>query len=413
MLYYRLELTLITLFFSLYSLSQNNTKNITPESIGISSDSLIKLNKELHAFVDEGKLAGIQTAIIKNGKTIHFDSYGYANLETKKPIDSKSIYRIFSMTKPIVSIALMQLYEEGKFTLEDPLYKYIPEFKNMSVASHSGVITKAKNDIKIIDLLRHSSGLSYGRGPNNFVNQQYRSANLWSSKNNKEFIKRLSKLPLCFEPGTDWEYGTSTTVIGHLIEVLSGEYLDQYLENHILRPLEMVDTYFQIPQEKIKHFTTGYSNINNKGLTITDLPETSRYTREVTLFNGGGGLVATTNDYLNFCKMLLNKGMYKGVEIIKSSTLDLMTEDHLKDVRRHTKRLRILPGETGFGLGFSIAAKNENKIGVYGWGGAVGTYFRIDSEKDLAYVLMIQISPYRQLQIREKFQELVNSAIIE
>lgn len=406
----KFKLTFLTLFLFFYVYSQNKSKDITPESVGISSDSLVKLNKELYYFIDEGKIAGIQTAILKKDKIIHFDSYGYADIKTKQKIDSSSIFRIYSMTKPIVSVALMQLYEQDKFALEDPLHKYVPEFKNMVVASNPGIITKAKKHIKIIDLLRHSSGLGYGRGRNDFINEKYRNSNIWASKNNEEFIKKLSTLPLYFEPGTDWQYGTSTSVIGYLIEVLSGESL----ENHILKPLQMVDTHFQIPKEKTKHLTTSYSNTNNDGLIVTDLPETSRYIKEVTLYNGGGGLVSTTNDYLNFCKMLLNQGVFNELRILKSSTIDLMTKDHLQDVRKHTKRLRILPGETGFGLGFSIANKTQNKETIiYGWGGALGTYFRIDPENDLAYVLMVQISPYRQLRIREKFQELVQASLID
>lgn len=405
-------LTALVVFF--YAYSQDNYKNITPEHVGVSSDSLLKLNNRLHAFVDDGKLAGIQTVIIRKGEVIHFNSYGFADIKTKKQIDSSSIFRLYSMTKPIVSVALMQLYQQDKFSLEDPIDKYLPEFKNMSVASETGIISKAKNNIKIIDLLRHSSGLGYGSGKNNFVNEQYQNSGLWDSKNNKEFVSKLSKLPLYFEPGTNWEYGVSTSVIGYLIEIISGLPLDKYLEKNVLHPLKMYDTHFQVPNEKINRFTTGYGFDNKENLSVTDTPKNSRYTREVTLFNGGGGLVSTTKDYIKFCGMLLNKGSLNNVVILKPSTVDLMTKDHLRAVKKYTPRLRLLPGETGFGLGFSIASKTKNgEKGVYGWGGLLGTYFRVDPEKDLAYILMIQIYPYRQLKIREEFQKLVNASVME
>ncbi|PQJ80865.1 hypothetical protein BTO18_01695 [Polaribacter porphyrae] len=383
-----------------------------PESVGISSAKLKELNTKLHSFVNNKQLAGIQTAIIRKNKLVHFNTYGFSNVEENKPLKNNSIFRIFSMTKPITSVGLMMLYEQEKFKLDDPLYKYIPEFKNISIYDENSGIIKAKRHIRIIDLLRHTSGISYGRTQNKSLNDLYRNAHLRNSKNLREMILKLAKLPLSFEPGTNWEYGYSTDVCGYLIEVLSGKKLDDFLYSNILKPLRMDDTHFQLPKHKIDRFTVGYRTINGK-LLVSETPEESRFVNDVHIINGGGGLVSTTKDYLQFCKMLINRGKLNDTQILKTETIALMTKDHLKEVRKFTPRLRLMPRETGFGLGFSIASKSPNKErGVYGWGGAVGTYFRIDPERELIYIMMIQLSPYRQLGLRQKFQQLVNNSIL-
>ncbi|MFK7811911.1 MAG: serine hydrolase domain-containing protein [Maribacter sp.] len=380
----------------------------------MSSELLNQMDSSLHQIVDDGKLAGIQTAILRKGKLVHFDTYGLADIDNKKPLQENSIFRIFSMTKPIVSVALMQLYEQGEFQLDDAVSKYIPAFEKMKIYTDVERLVPAANTIKIVDLLRHTSGLGYGRGSNTHINNLYTDASLGNSENLSEFINKISKLPLYFEPGTNWQYSHSVEVCGYLVEVLSGMKLDEYLTKCILNPLKMNDTHFQIPEHKIERFTVGYWADEAGNLFISESASDNRYTREVTFFNGGGGLVSTTADYLRFCQMLLNKGTLAGEKILNRETVDLMTRDHLNNVRPHQKeRLRLLPRETGFGLGFSVAAYEQNgERGVYGWGGAVGTYFRIDPKNELAYVMMIQISPYRQLQLREKFQTHVNKSLI-
>ena len=386
---------------------------VQPELVGLSSDSLNNMNDHFHNLVDEKRLAGIQTAVIRKGKLVHFDSYGHSNIEEDRLLNEQSIFRIFSMTKPIVSVALMQLYEEGKFKLEDPLYKYIPEFKEMKIY-HDSVLIEAKIPIKIIDLLRHTSGFSYGRGHEAALNQMYADANLNASLTNKEFVHKLSTLPLLFEPGTDWQYGLSTNICGYLIELLSGKSLDIYLREHVFIPLNMNDTYFQLTKENAERFTVGYGWHEENGLSKVEEQRENRYVDEVTLFNGGGGLVSTTFDYLKFCQMILNKGEANGHQILKEETIELILKDHLQEVRNYQERFRLPYGEYGFGLGFAIRGNNENELEkVYGWGGAVGTYFKINMENDMAYVMMIQLSPYRQLGLRQLFQTYVESSIIE
>ena len=406
------SILIVLILVSITILCQEQLRIHKPESVGVSSEKLKELNTQLHSFVDNRKLAGIQTAIIRKNKLIHFDTYGFSDIENNKKLTKNSIFRIFSMTKPITSVGLMLLYEQGKFKLEDPVFKYIPEFKNMTIYNeHSGIV-KAKRDIKIIDLLRHTSGISYGRTRNNQLNNLYRNAQLGDSKNLKEMVLKIAKLPLSFEPGTNWEYGHSTDICGYLIEVLTGKKLDDFLSSKILKPLGMNDTHFQLPKEKTNRFTVGYRTNNGK-LFVSETPEESRFVHNVQILRGGGGFVSTTSDYLQFCKMLINKGKLNNIQILKPETIDLMTKDHLKEVRKFTPKLRLMPRETGFGLGFSIASKSsEKETGIYGWGGAVGTYFRIDPEQELIYVMMIQLSPYRQLGLRQKFQQLVNNALL-
>ncbi|HAS42963.1 MAG TPA: hypothetical protein DCS93_20960 [Microscillaceae bacterium] len=384
-----------------------------PESVSMSGDSLKRMDNHFHRLVDAKQLAGIQTAVMRNGQLIHFDSYGYANIEAKKLLDEKSIFRIFSMTKPIVSVALMQLYEKGKFKLEDPIHKYLPEFKNMRVYRDSAMFV-AQKPIRVIDLLRHTSGFSYGRSRYPELNRRYAAANLRAAKTNREYIQKLSKLPLQFEPNTDWQYGLSTNICGYLVEVLSGLSLDDYLQQHIFTLLGMKDTHFQLPKNKIERFTVGYGWRASSGLRIVETQSDNRYVRKVTLFNGGGGLVSTTLDYLKFCQMILNKGTFNGKRILNKTTVELMLRDHLQGVRRVQARLRLPAGEAGFGLGFVIKGASANQLEkVYGWGGAVGTYFRIDTQNKLIYILMIQLSPYRQLGLQRLMQNYVNAAMIK
>lgn len=392
--------------------AQYDIKQIaSPEANGLYSDSLEQMNQYFHILVDEERLAGVQTAVIANGKLVHFDTYGYSDIEQKKKLDEKSIFRIFSMTKPIVSVALMQLYEQGKFKLDDPIHKFMPEFKDALVYSDSNLVP-AKEPVKVIDLLRHTSGYSYGNSPQRGLNTYYTEARLNASENNKAYAQKLSKIPLQFEPGTSWKYGVSTNLCGYLVEVLSGESLDEYLQKHILEPLQMTDTHFQIPKEKIKHFTVGYRWSDENGLYIAESAAENRYVNEVTLFNGGGGLVSTTFDYLKFCQMILNNGRVGDQQILKPTTVQLMLTDHLVDVRKHEERPRLPEGEAGFGLGFVIKGDNPEELkNIFGWGGAVGTYFKIDKDHGLAYVMMIQLSPHRHLGLRQRIQGFINASI--
>ncbi|MEZ5042810.1 MAG: serine hydrolase domain-containing protein [Saprospiraceae bacterium] len=414
----QLSTNLLFLFFVTSIYAQHAPTIGLPESVGISGARLDKLDKQMHEFVDHGQLAGVQTAILRKGQLVHFDTYGFADLDRQQPLEDNSIWRIYSMTKPIVSVALMMLYEDGKFQLNDPLYKYIPEMKDLRVHTGGRETAPAKNHIRIIDVLRHTTGFGYGWGPNTYVDSLYKSANRSAMKDNKAFVQHLSTLPLYYEPGTGWRYSVSTDVCGYLVEVLSGQPLDQFLSTHIFKPLGMEDTHFEVPDEKDDRFVTNYTTEESGKLKVIDHPETSRYTKEVTMFSGGGGLVSTTMDYMRFSQMLLNGGELDGARILSPKTIELMTKDHTQGIT-HAGGPIVLPGKgISFGLGFSVttdlaATEAIGSEGSYGWGGAAGTFFRIDPKEDMIILLMIQLMPYNHLQARETFQTMVYQAIIE
>lgn len=408
----------ISLCFLLIALSAYSQTLTAPESVGMSTERLATLNKAMHAYVDNGQLAGVQTAVMRKGKLVHFDTYGMSDIDSKTPLTEESIWRIYSMTKPIVSVGLMMLYEEGKFQLNDPLHKYIPEFKNLKVHQGDGKVENAKNHVKIVDILRHTSGIGYGWG-GGYVDSLYQLAG-----RTKKFplvgdmVKGLTEIPLYYEPGTAWRYGLSTDICGYLIEVLSGQQLDEYLQEKILTPLGMNDTHFEVPDEKDARFISNYTHAEDGTLTIIDHPSMSAYTKDVTNFSGGGGMVSTSGDYLKFCKMLIDGGAQGEHRILSPKTIELMTKDHCEGLK-HQGGPVIMPGMgNGFGLGFAVVndlaeSRTLGSIGAYGWGGAAGTYFRIDPEEDLIILLMIQVMPYHHLQARERFHTLVYQAIVD
>ena len=399
---YKLQIVFL-LFTSIFLNAQSNFEISSPESQGFSSEKLILLNQAMHSYVDNNELSAIQTAIVKNGKLIHFDSYGSSDISENNELKSDDIFRIASMTKPIVSLALMKLYEEGKFKLNDPVYKYIPEFKNLTVKKRKKT-KPVKNHVKVIDLLRHSAGLNF-KGP-----EDYRKV---INMNLEEYTKDAAKTPLKFEPGTTWWYSSSTDICGYLIEVLSGQKLDVFLKKNIFDPLKMDDTFFELPKNKIDRLTTLYVIGENKELVSFDNKSNSPFKDKVILLNGSGGLLSTTEDYLKFSVMLLNNGFSNGEQIIKKSTLDLMKEDHSLGLKY--KKL-VFGKKKGFGLGFEVVKEDETKFGskgTFGWGGMFGTYFRVDPKENMVYIYMTQSFETYKLKLADKFRGLVYESIIE
>ncbi|MDB4087165.1 beta-lactamase family protein [Flavobacteriaceae bacterium] len=391
------------LFTSIFLNAQSNFEISSPESQGFSSEKLMLLNLAMHSYVDNNELSAIQTAIVKNGKLIHFDSYGSSDISENNALKSDDIFRIASMTKPIVSLALMKLYEEGKFKLNDPVYKYIPEFKNLTVKKRKKT-KPVKNHVKVIDLLRHSAGLNF-KGP-----EDYRKV---INMNLEEYTKDAAKTPLKFEPGTTWWYSSSTDICGYLIEVLSGQKLDVFLKKNIFDPLKMDDTFFELPKNKIDRLTTLYVVGENKELVSFDNKSNSPFKDKVILLNGSGGLLSTTEDYLKFSVMLLNNGSSNGEQMIKKSTLDLMKEDHSLGLKY--KKL-VFGKKKGFGLGFEVVKEDETKFGskgTFGWGGMFGTYFRVDPKENMVYIYMTQSFETYKLKLADKFRGLVYESIIE
>ena len=386
-----------------FSNAQSDFEISSPESQGISSEKLTLLNQAMHSYVDDNELSAIQTAIVKNGKLIHFDSYGSSDISENDPLEEDDIFRIASMTKPIVSIGLMMLYEEGKFNLNDPVYKYIPEFKNLTIKKRKKV-KPVKNHVKIIDLLRHSAGLNF-KGP-----EDYRKV---ISMNLEEYTKESVKEPLRFEPGTTWWYSSSTDICGYLIEILSGQKLDVYLKDKIFDPLKMNDTSFELPKNKLDRLTTLYVVGEKKELVSFDNKSNSPFKNKVTLLNGSGGLLSTTKDYLKFSVMLLNNGSIGSEQILKKSTLDLMKQDHSLGLKY--KKL-VFGKKKGFGLGFEVVKEEDTKFGskgTFGWGGMFGTYFRADPKQNMVYIYMTQSFETYRLKLADKFRAMVYESILE
>ena len=383
--------------------AQSSFEISSPEMQGVSSEKLELLNDTMHSFVDNNDISAIQTAILKNGKLIHFDSYGNSDISEKSTLKNDDIFRIASMTKPIVSVGLMMLHEEGKFELDDPIYKYIPEFKNLSVQKRKK-IKPAKNHIKVIDLLRHSAGFNF-KGPEDYR----KTINLTL----EEYTKEAAKNPLKFEPGTTWWYSYATDICGYLIEVLSGQKLDVFLKKRIFDPLEMNDTFFEIPKDKLERLTTLYIVDKEKKLISFDDKSNTPFKDKVVLLNGSGGLLSTTDDYLKFASMLLNNGAYKNNQLISKQTLDLMKVDHSLGLKY--KKLAF-GKKKGFGLGFEIVKEEDTKFGskgTFGWGGMFGTYFRVDPKENMVIIYMTQSFETYKLKIADKFRSLIYDSIIQ
>ena len=391
------------LLFSFLLSAQSTFEISNPELQGVSSEKLKILNDAMHKFVDNNDISAIQTAIVKNGKLIHFDSYGNSDISDQDSLENNDIFRIASMTKPIVSVALMMLHEEGKFKLNDPVYKYIPEFKNLTVKKRKKT-KPVKNHVKVVDLLRHSAGLNF-RGPEDYR----KTINLTLEEYTKEAVKE----PLKFEPGTTWWYSYATDICGYLIEVLSGEKLDDFLKNRIFDPLEMNDTFFELPAKKLDRLTTLYVVGDNKELVSFDSKANTPFKDKVILLNGSGGLLSTTEDYLKFSLMLLNNGSYNGRQLLNKETLDLMKFDHSQGLKY--KKLAF-GKKKGFGLGFEVVKEDGTKFGskgTFGWGGMFGTYFRVDPKQNMVMIYMTQSFETYKLKIADIFRAHVYESLIK
>ena len=375
----------------------------TPKSVGLSAEKLKDAQAAMQKLVDEKHIAGGVFAVARRGKVVQFETCGMMDIEAGKPMKRDTIFRFYSMSKPITSVAAMILYEEGKIKLDDPVSKYIPEFKGLKVVADpdAEVIreVEAKREMTVRDLMRHTSGLTYGVFGNTAVDKLYRkSIQLGGSKTTlKDMAEKLSSIPLLYQPGTKWHYGVSTDVLGRVVEVACGQSLDKFFAEHIFEPLGMVDIAFYVPPDKIDRFATNYGPNPQGGLQPIDIPKTSRYTEPPTFFSGGGGLVSTASDYMRFCLMLLNKGEFEGKRLLKTETVEMMTKNQLPEIA-----YPIGTGDrdgVGFGLGFSVRVESSNgesssRVGEYGWGGMASTHFWISPSDGIAVVALTQHIPY-------------------
>ncbi len=353
-----------------------------PESVGFSKPGLDALNKQMHELVDTKRLAGVTTLIARHGKVVHFDTYGAANATTGAPLKADSIFRIASMTKPIAGVAMMQLYEQGKWKLEDPVAKFIPEFANLQVKKAGGGTEPMKSPMTMAQIMSHSAGFG--------VSAKYESAAL-SASDLQGMIDKLAKLPLETQPGTAWDYGPSVNIQGYLIEKLSGQALDVYLDEHIFKPLGMVDTGFWVPQSKANRVVAVHTYENG---TIVAQPNVRVATSKPTFLSASGGLMSTAADYWRFAQAVANGGELNGKRILKPATVKLMRTNVLQPGAKVDLYGPNMEG-VGFGMDFAIimdpkAANTPQGIDSFYWGGAFGTWFWIDPTNDLVFVGMIQ-----------------------
>lgn len=395
-----------------------------PKSAGFSAERLQRIDARLQDYVDGGEVAGVVGLIARRGKVVYHKSFGFRDAEAKAPMTNDVIFRIASMTKPIASVALMMLWEEGRFQLRDPVAKYLPEFAAMEVArpvepgdSARGPYTTAKatRPITIQHLLTHTAGLANPyRGITRSLYNELR-ANRKPGGTVGDYVAELAKLPLNFQPGEHWEYGPATDVAGHLVEVLSGATLDEFLADRIFGPLGMPDTHFYLPSAKLPRFAALYRPNQAGKIELQEKPDKqSRWVRPPHVyFSGAGGLVSTASDYFRFHQMMLNGGELDGVRLLSPRTVRTMTTNHIGG-----KPVWLRGAGYGFGLGYSVTtdaglSAMPNAEGTYGWGGAYCTVFWVDPGDELIGILMTQVRPYTHLNIRQDFQTLTYQALVD
>jgi CubicO group peptidase (beta-lactamase class C family) len=397
-------------------------KVVDPDSLGLDSVVLENIRQYLNdTYVDDGKYVGTMTLVSRKGQVAYLDSLGFMDRENKRPMQEDTIFRIYSMSKAITSIAIMQLYEKSKFRLDDPVYWYIPSWKNLRVYQ-SGVYpnfltSRPERHMTIRDLLTHMSGLTYDFMYKSNVDAAYRKTKVQQAETLEEFIEILSTLPLEFSPGNKWNYSVSTDVLGYLVEVISGMKLEEYFKTNIFEPLNMEDTSFSCPQEKVDRLASLYEHVPNGEPRLLEIPFLN-----TKMASGGGGLFSTMADYHNFCSMLLNQGEFNGKRLIGRKTLELMTVNHLPNNQDLTEMSESAFSETpyagvGFGLGFSVMldpAKSQttSDIGEYGWGGAASTVFMINPKEDMFIIFLTQLLPSSTYQVRRELRSLVYSSLM-
>lgn len=406
------------------------------EDLGFSSDRLERIAAFTHRYVDEGRLPGVHTLVTRDGQVVHEDVYGFADVEAGRKLEPDAIYRIYSMTKPIASLALMQCYEDGLCLLEDPVSRYLPNFAEMRVWAggtlDAPVTEPVRNPVTIRHLLTHTSGLVSGFQPMHLAELYYMrqtggtdlARGRRASRTLAEWADELHRYPLMFEPGTRWHYSFATDVVGRLVEVLSGMPLDEYIAERITGPLGMVDTGFWVPDDKADRFTACYMRMSSdQKMVRTDGTDAeSPYRSPPRFLSGAGGMVSTAADYARFTSMLLAGGTLDGERIIGRRILEYMTVNHLpggrllNDLGQSTFTEVAMDG-VGFGLGFSVvvdpaATQVPTSVGSFAWGGAASTIFWVDPAERLCAHLFTQLLPSAAYPLRRQLQVAVYQALL-
>lgn len=395
----------ITLFTAviLFQTSCTSTgKKATGDIAGISADSVESAVTLMQQYIDGKKLAGISVMVIRNNETVVRKDFGFADVPNNKLMEDNTIFRVFSMTKPITAVALMTLYDEGKFKLDDKVSDFIPEFAETKVYNaETKTLEPQATPMTIRNLLTHTSGLTYGWDQKSYVDSLYRvtGASGWDGVIGDK-VKILAGIPLKHQPGTTYEYSVSIDVAGYLVEVLSGMPLDKYMKTRIFDPLKMNDTGFYVPEEKHNRLANVYTMVNDS-LKEQESMNGMNFKVPATLFSGGGGLVSTMNDYSRFARMLLNGGELEGARILKDSTVAMIMSNQLPDGVNY---------ENGgsYGLGGSV---NPEK-GHYGWSGAASTHFMVDTKNNMTVIAMTQFMPFN-IEYAVKFVDKVEKGIVK
>ncbi|GAB4246624.1 MAG: serine hydrolase domain-containing protein [Acidobacteriota bacterium] len=392
----------------------------TPEAVGFAPGRLERIDRVMQDYVERGIFPGMTVAVVRHGKLVYRRSFGFSDVASREPVREDTIFRIYSMSKPVTSVAALMLFEQGYYLLDDPVSKYLPELKGLKIFGQENAPPPEEGgprEMTIRDLFRHTSGLGYGwgQGP---VDAIYRNLNLLDrTRTLAEAVAKLAEAPLYFAPGTAWQYSVSIDVLGRLVEVLSGKTLEEFLQERIFVPLGMPDTGFFITPEK-QHRLTSLYNFNQETQQLALIPperSLSPYQREHSrLLSGGGGLLSTTDDYLRFATMLANRGSLGDVRLLAPETVKLMGTDHLPD--GVTMPWPKLAGH-GYGLGVSVLTDVAKSMtygspGDFGWDGAASTYFRVDPAKDLVILLMTHRMPC-DTEIQVKLKTLVYQALVE
>lgn len=392
-----------------------------PENVGMSSKRLEYLGRAMQGYVDRQQCAGIVALIARKGQVTYLETFGCQDLEADRPMAVDTIFRIFSMSKPITSAAVMMLVEEGKVRLCDPISRYLPDMKDLKVMVPRGGcdydLVPAKREITIHDLLTHSGGLSYGSDESSALDGMYQKVLFRMDKEVEPVLeKRMqafarAKLPLAFQPGTGFRYSISIDVLGYVVQVASGQLFDEFLQERIFNPLEMVDTAFWVPPEKLQRFAALYGPAEHGGIKQIKSPLGVDHVHPTRDPSGGGGLVSTVSDYINFGQMLLNKGQFNGERLLGRQTVEWMVQNHLPE--------GIHPMNepcNGFGLGGAVLinpglSHRPGSVGKFGWGGAANTEWWIDPAEELQCLLMLQYMPAFTFPIVEDFAQLVYQAL--
>jgi len=392
---------------------------VSPESVGMSSLRLNVLRQRLQQVLDEQLTGGIQVLIARRGEVVMYENLGHANIEDNRPLSEESLFRIYSMTKPVVGTAMMMLYEEGRYSLSDPLSMHIPEFANLKVydgTDENGemILVDPDREPTIHDLMQHTAGLTYGVFGDTPVDKLYVDQTIGNyDETLQDLVDELAATPLLYQPGTRWVYSVSVDVQGYLIEKWTGKTVDEYLQEKLFNPLGMNQTMAWVPPEEAHLLARVYTHGEDGDRAVYDGNLATRHFREPGGFSGGGQLVSTADDYWRFCQMLLNGGKFEGVRYLSPRTIDMMRDDRLP-----AGAFSSANGSSGFGLNFGVITDASGigypaSDGEYFWGGLASTVFWIDPKEELIVIMLTQYLPFNGPYYRDLMHRMVHAAIIE